>query len=323
MRVENSTLVGCRWRKANSFGGTLSSPRWIVLHDTASRTDKGNVVNYFASPSCKVSAHFVVERDGTITQMVPLNRRAYHAGVSHWKGVSGLNSCSIGIEIVNPGKLNKDGTAWFGKAAEPKEILEKATKYHGSGYWLPYTEEQIRSVIAICHALVEEYPDCNEIVTHYEIAPKRKIDVNPLFPLEEVRRVVFDPTPGEIEHLPLEVPPDPTPTPKPPSPTKEAAKSPSIWLLFMTVLGKVMDWFFGLFHSIADGIGRLGEILGGAQSETETTVAPFISLTRTLQLNLGDIVTWLTIGLLLVVVFRHLGDKVTLAHLKQQAGETE
>lgn len=322
MHIDNGVLNGVRWVKAHSSGGAIS-PRFIVLHDTAGRDSKFSSVGWFSSSACKTSAHFVVERDGTITQMVRTTNRAYHAGVSNWKGVSGLNSCSVGIEIVNPGKMDKDGTAWFGKAADSKDIVAKSTKFHGSGYWLPYTEEQIRSVISICHALVDEYPDCNEIVTHYEIAPKRKIDVNPLFPLEEVRRVVFDPTPGEIEHLPLEVPPDPPPTPKPPSPTKEAAKSPSIWLLFMTVLGKVMDWFFGLFHSIADGIGRVGEILGGAQSETETTVAPFISLTKTLQLNLGDIVTWLTIGLLLVVVFRHLGDKVRLAHLKQQAGEAE
>src|SRR5690606_12635807 len=109
---------------------------------------------------------------------------------------------SIGIEIVNPGRLDKDGKAWFGEAADPSDIVKEKTPNHGDGYWLPYTPEQIASVIMICREIVEEYPDLNEIITHWQIAPGRKIDTNPLFPLEEVRRAVFDPTPGEVESIP-------------------------------------------------------------------------------------------------------------------------
>lgn len=173
-------------RSPNQGGRML--PTLIVLHDTAGRLTKGNSVSWFTDPKARVSAHFVVERDGSITQMVECDRQAWHAGKSSWKGRSGCNAFAVGIEIVNPGKLTPAGTAWFGQTFEGFE--ECATKAHGSGCWLPYTQAQIEAVQGLCAALVEAYP-IKEIVTHWMISPGRKVDTNPLFPLESIQKAVL------------------------------------------------------------------------------------------------------------------------------------
>jgi N-acetylmuramoyl-L-alanine amidase len=332
MDIENGVLKGggAKWKKATSFGGAMAAPRWIVTHDTAGSTKKFSTVNYFASPTCKVSAHFVVERDGTITQMVQTNRRAYHAGVSKWNGVSGLNSCSIGIEIVNPGKLKKNGE-YAELSYDGKTVIEKfplidctyrATKEHGEGYWLPYTKEQIASVAAICREVVEEYPDCNEIVTHWMISPGRKIDTNPLFPMEEIRKAVFEPTPDDVPVALRTSKPIAEPVPAPqPTPTQELAKSGSGKSLLAVIVGWVCDLVFGIGQSISNGLDQVIHVLKPAQEEAETTIAPLMSLTRTLQINLGKVAIWGTIAVLVVVLVRHINQRVELAEVKQQLPE--
>lgn len=319
MHIENGILKGddgkaVRWVKANSSGGTLSKVTATVLHDTAGSLRKFSSVEWFASKECKTSAHFVIERDGTITQLVATNKKAFHAGVSSWKGTVGLNSCSVGIEIVNPGKLNEKGEADFGKVADPSEIIAKKTTAHGSGWWLPYTQEQIVAVIALCRALVEEYPDCNEIVTHYEIAPKRKIDVGPQFPLEEVRNAVFNPTVGEVTHLE-----ETTPAVKPasaPSMLVEGAKSTSSWGLIGTIGGFIADAFFDLGDWVKGAIGNLVEILKAAQTEADDILTPLVSLGTKLQLNIGRITCWVVVTTLSIVLIRHIQKRVELAHAK-------
>jgi N-acetyl-anhydromuramyl-L-alanine amidase AmpD len=180
--------------KATSSGGRFH-PTVIVLHDTADRPAPKDTVNYFCSAGCKVSAHVVVERDGTITQMVDFDCKANHAGKSSWGGKSLVNGFGIGIEIDNPGMIEKNGRAWFHKKPaeyfKPEQIQHVKTPEHGDGYWMPYTPEQIAAVTQLCAALVAQYPTIKEIVTHYLISPNRKVDVNPLFPLEAVRTAVF------------------------------------------------------------------------------------------------------------------------------------
>lgn len=204
--ITNHRLDGARYVAANASGGELV-PSLIILHDTAGRLEKHNTVKYFASKQCKVSAHVVIERDGTITQMVPFNRRAWHAGESEWGGRRYCNSFAIGIEIVNPGKLDAKGCAWFGQATTAP-IRHIVTKEHGDGHWLDYTGEQLAAIRKVCRAIVEEYPDCNAIVTHWMVSPGRKIDCGPMLPLEEIRAYAFgladDPKPEkghELAHI--------------------------------------------------------------------------------------------------------------------------
>jgi N-acetyl-anhydromuramyl-L-alanine amidase AmpD len=175
----------------------------ICLHDTAGNLKPFSSVEWFESPDCTTSAHVVVERDGTITQMVPFDMIAYHAGKSTWNGKPSVNMFGIGIEIVNPGMMErrgKDAVLVYNKGTGEEKIVsrfpiddcvEVDTPEHGHGWCLPYTAEQIAAVTGVCAALVKAYPTITELVTHWLIAPGRKVDTCPLFPLEHVRDVVF------------------------------------------------------------------------------------------------------------------------------------
>ena len=189
---------------ANSYGSRMS-PTGICWHDTADRPSRfTDTVNYFKSNGTRVSAHLVMGRKGLsdVVQMVPFDHKAYHAGQSRFHGVPSCNNFLIGVEIDNPGKLDKNGRAWFhknkyGKPIAPglplEDLVEKTTKEHGTGLWLPYTEVQIEAVIEVGRALVKAYPRIrpDRLTSHYIISPRRKIDCNPLFPLDYINDQVF------------------------------------------------------------------------------------------------------------------------------------
>lgn len=190
MQIKNHRLVDATFRQARLMGGVIV-PEVVVLHDTAGRLDKGNSVEWLATTP-KASVHFVVEIDGTVTQLVPANRRAGHAGQSHFHGRDDVNDFSVGIEIVNPGKLTPSkggGVAWFGQHFSGTTFRE--TPEHGAGAWLPYPEKQIEAVQALLLALFAAIPTLTDITTHWYISPGRKVDTNPLFPLDHVRSRVL------------------------------------------------------------------------------------------------------------------------------------
>jgi N-acetylmuramoyl-L-alanine amidase len=74
----------------------------IVLHYTGMPDCEGAMAR-LCSPDSKVSAHYCVDEDGSIFQLVDESKRAWHAGKSRWRGITDVNSASVGIEIVNPG----------------------------------------------------------------------------------------------------------------------------------------------------------------------------------------------------------------------------
>jgi N-acetylmuramoyl-L-alanine amidase len=195
MEIKNHRLVGVDYTKAHLVGGTIT-PEIIVLHDTAGRLDKFNSAQYLLKAK-NVSVQLVIERDGTVTQQVPFNKRAGHAGRSVYDGRKGVNNFSIGIEIVNVGRMSfvKSGVAetWFKQKLSIEEygIKEVTTPEHGHGFWMAYTEEQINAVIEVCEALFDKYKTLKDIQPHWFISPGRKVDTNPLFPLQEVRARVL------------------------------------------------------------------------------------------------------------------------------------
>ena len=136
----------------NSTKNYELKPEGVLLHDTAGRLDGKTSVNWFLDPAASASAHLVLHRTGHITQMVAFNRKAWHAGISSLNGRAGVNDFSIGIEIVNPGKLTQLGSgqyqAWFGEIYSDSEypIIEKATQEHGLGGWMNYTAEQLEAI---------------------------------------------------------------------------------------------------------------------------------------------------------------------------------
>jgi N-acetylmuramoyl-L-alanine amidase len=128
----------------------------LVMHYTGMRTAEEALAR-LCDPEAKVSAHYTVDRDGTVYAHVPEDRRARHAGVSWWAGVRDVNSRSIGIEIVNPG--------------------------HEFGY-IPFTDDQIAAVIALSRGILERHPAIarSRVVGHSDVAPNRKQDPGELFP---------------------------------------------------------------------------------------------------------------------------------------------
>lgn len=193
MKLTNHRIDAAKWLPAH-FTGEAIVPEIVILHDTAGRLEAGNSAAYLASKNTgSASAHFVVELDGTITQLVATNRRANHAGESSWNGRRWCNGFSIGIELVNPGKMVRHSDlmalTWWGQqlAVNLFGIREVETREHGRGLWMPYPEPQLAALINLLEVLFGSIKSLCDITTHWYVSPGRKTDTNPLFPLDEVR----------------------------------------------------------------------------------------------------------------------------------------
>src|SRR5262245_13438472 len=112
MEISKHTLAGpgvTALETPNKEG--VIAPEYLVVHFTAGRSAQASV-DWLCNPAARASAHVVIGRDGKICQLVPFNLKAWHAGVSAWAGRTGLNSCSIGVELDNAGKLQKVGNRY-------------------------------------------------------------------------------------------------------------------------------------------------------------------------------------------------------------------
>lgn len=205
MKITNHKLDGVEFQQARWIGGAIT-PTLVVLHDTAGQLTHGNSAAYLRSNEAKVSVHFVIEVDGTIVQQVPTNRTANHAGPSSFHGRSGCNDFSIGIEIVNPGRMTAAGSEfarpWWGGTFNRTlfGIEEVSTPQHGSGLWMHYSQEQIRAVLELLEVLFRDVLTLTDITTHWYVSPGRKTDTNPLFPIDVVRaRILGRSDPADIE----------------------------------------------------------------------------------------------------------------------------
>lgn len=133
----------------------------LVLHYTG-MVDAPSAIAWLANPQAKVSSHYVVTEDGQVIRMVDEAKRAWHAGRSHWRGVTDINSASIGIEIVNPG--------------------------HEWGY-RPFPREQMEALLPLVEGIVKRHDIARaNVVGHSDIAPARKQDPGELFDWELLAR---------------------------------------------------------------------------------------------------------------------------------------
>lgn len=93
-----------RWHPSPNFterrGGV--KPRFVILHYTAMETAQ-DAIHRLCAPEHEVSAHYVIDEGGAVTQLVDEEQRAWHAGRSYWRGCTDVNSASIGIELANRG----------------------------------------------------------------------------------------------------------------------------------------------------------------------------------------------------------------------------
>lgn len=163
--------------------------RFLVIHFTAGMSGASSI-DYWKKPEVQASAHFVIDRDGAITQCVPCNVQAWHAGKSRWMGFENLNSCSIGIELANAGdsvKIVGEQALAFGKYPLPAGFLQAKHKNGGPiKLWEKYPEPQLKACRALAAALVKRY-NLDDVVGHDDIAPDRKADPGPAFPMAEFR----------------------------------------------------------------------------------------------------------------------------------------
>lgn len=305
MKIAGHKLKDAPYRAAHSFGGEMT-PTLIVVHDTAGRvTPKFSSCDWFASDDCNTSAHVVVERDGTITQMVPFNRKAWHCGPSSFKGRQGCNSFAIGIEIVNPGKLDANGRAWFHKKSEAgfevSTLKHVKTKEHGDGYWLDYTPEQIEAVTNLCKALVEQY-HLEDITAHYVISPGRKIDTNPLFPLDALRKAVLAADAETIEPMAAE-------PVKPVGVMQAVSGSKSALAIILTSIQLLVANFTDWMHHGWDFLLWALGVLPAITAEVKGTLSSGEEVARWLKLDWASISITLALVTLAIVFVRHLNEK--------------
>jgi N-acetylmuramoyl-L-alanine amidase len=126
----------------------------LILHYTGMRSG-AEAIARLRDPAARVSCHYVVEEDGAVFRLVAEEQRAWHAGISHWRGQTLLNGRSIGVEIVNPG--------------------------HEWGY-RPFPALQMAAVCDLCLGILARHPiPPRNVVAHSDVAPDRKEDPGELF----------------------------------------------------------------------------------------------------------------------------------------------
>jgi len=126
----------------------------LILHYTGMESGQAALAR-LRDPAAQVSAHYLVEEDGRVFALVDEGMRAWHAGVSHWRGETGLNGRSIGIEVVNPG--------------------------HEHGY-RPFPLLQMVAVVELCLEILSRHAiPARHVLAHSDVAPDRKQDPGEYF----------------------------------------------------------------------------------------------------------------------------------------------
>jgi N-acetylmuramoyl-L-alanine amidase len=164
-------IVRGEWVSANRGPRPRAVPiDMLVLHYTGMETAEAALAR-LCDPASRVSAHYVVEEDGTVHGLVDERFRAWHAGESFWRGHADINGRSIGIELVNPG--------------------------HEFGY-RHFPEDQMAALIDLARDILARHPiPPRNIVGHADVAPRRKRDPGELFDWARLAAAGIGLWPGE------------------------------------------------------------------------------------------------------------------------------
>ncbi|MBW4707505.1 N-acetylmuramoyl-L-alanine amidase [Roseobacter sp. YSTF-M11] len=172
MRVVQHPSPNCGPRR------NWQTPSVIVIHYTAMNSADA-AIDRLCDPRTEVSAHYVIARTGIVTQLVPEEVRAWHAGAGEWRGQADVNSRSIGIELDNAG-----------------------------GH--PFPEAQMHMLETLLGNILSRWPVSPEdVIGHSDMAPGRKCDPGPRFDWTRLARQGLaartggdtgsqDPTPGQF-----------------------------------------------------------------------------------------------------------------------------
>ncbi len=200
MKIEKFRLVNdvpgeppVTFKESPNHGGSFQ-PRFLVMHYTAGHTAQSSA-DWLCNPAAKASAHVIIGKDGSVIQLVPFNIVAWHAGISSWRDgqteLRGMNKYAVGIELDNPGRLVRAGTGWrslsLGISYPDDEGIEATHKNETqpSG-WHIYPQAQLETAVAVASLLFETYR-LEDVIGHDDIAPMRKSDPGPAFPMAYFR----------------------------------------------------------------------------------------------------------------------------------------
>lgn len=174
-------------------GGEPMTPQAVVIHFTSGATAQSSVE---AMKERGLSAHVVIDRDGTILQCRSFKTQCAHAGRSQWvnprtkqKYSSSVNPITIGIEIANAGNDDPQERDAYDWAAKQPGFASITARHRNGGEpcaWEAYPKAQLAAVFALTKALVERYR-LDDVTGHDCIAPQRKNDPGPAFPMAELR----------------------------------------------------------------------------------------------------------------------------------------
>jgi N-acetylmuramoyl-L-alanine amidase len=179
-----------RWEESPNWSprqrGTVNA---VIVHYTALRLE--DTLTRFKDGASGVSAHFVIDRDGSVIQMIRTEHKAWHAGKSELDGQPDVNEYSVGVELVNWGPLKKRGDrfyVWEDDWSGPYEGTEPVSK--AGAYWEPYTDEQYESLAELIRSLCAEHPEITRerVRGHSDVClpAARKSDPGPAFDWQRV-----------------------------------------------------------------------------------------------------------------------------------------
>ncbi|AIL13603.1 N-acetylmuramoyl-L-alanine amidase [Candidatus Paracaedimonas acanthamoebae] len=182
--IQEKDIYGVQGYQVQEFiGSEVNRNHWdsrgdqtiqsLVMHYTV--CDYPTTMRLFTAniPDGRVSAHYVITekeevnavKGGVVTQLVPEEKRAWHAGASYWRGIQNLNASSIGVENVNKGFIESGGKR----------------------QWFAFDPDQIATLGQLSAGIVEKYNISPEnVVGHADIVPDKKSDPGILFPWEEL-----------------------------------------------------------------------------------------------------------------------------------------
>ncbi len=184
-------------RKPLSGGSEMNTRRFLVAHYSSGWSAQSSI-DFWNTPEARgASAHVIIDRDGIIFQIRPFNRTCGHAGESKWKDPNtgkmyvGLNSCSIGIELANAGDMARTPDVYPSTMGElaGKPVPRLVARHQNGGpvtKWELYPDPQLKAMEAVSKAIVKRY-NIDDLVGHDNIAPNRKTDPGPAYPLQVLR----------------------------------------------------------------------------------------------------------------------------------------
>jgi N-acetylmuramoyl-L-alanine amidase len=148
----------------------------LLIHYTGMESATAALAR-MCDPAARVSAHYCIDEDGSLTRLVPEDKRAWHAGAAIWAGANDINARSLGVELVNPG--------------------------HEFGY-RPFPEAQMAALIELAQGILARHPIRRErVLGHSDVAPLRREDPGELFDWARLAAAGIGPWPGHARPAPV------------------------------------------------------------------------------------------------------------------------